>query len=208
MAGKVTVIDNDRGYTAIVADLLNMHTTEFVVGIRDGSDVDPVRKKRRTTKRGKGEELTPAQKGVIHEYGAPSAHIPERSFLRSTFDEGRQKHTMRIHTALIRAVQRMVFAQRNRPALPFRVNTPYADDKARKASVMSGRANEIQKALDTAMEDEAAVMVGEVKRKIIVGPFKRNAPMTIAKKGRNEPLIDEGEMLDAIDYKMIKHRRG
>lgn len=62
----------------------------------------------------------------------------------------------------------------------------------------------LQAALDDAMETEAVVTVGEVKKRIITGPFVPNAPTTIAKKGSDKPLIDTGQLLDAIDYKMHK----
>jgi hypothetical protein len=37
-------------------------------------------------------EMTVAQLGAIHEYGSEAAHIPERSFLRSTMNAKRKKY--------------------------------------------------------------------------------------------------------------------
>ena len=40
---------------------------------------------------GNNDELTNAELAAIHEYGAPRANIPERSFLRATADAKRQE---------------------------------------------------------------------------------------------------------------------
>jgi hypothetical protein len=40
----------------------------------------------------KDSDLTNAEIGIIHEFGAPGAHIPERSFIRSTFDRNKEKY--------------------------------------------------------------------------------------------------------------------
>lgn len=55
--------------------------------------------------------------------------------------------------------------------------------------------------------DAAEAELGEelaemVKDSIRNGPWVPNAPSTIAKKGRNQPLIDTGEMLDSVTYKI------
>lgn len=48
--------------------------------------------------------ITNAELGAIHEFGAPAAGVPERSFMRSTFDENRKKYEER----LAKGVQRVV----------------------------------------------------------------------------------------------------
>lgn len=44
-------------------------------------------------------EYTIAQIGAVHEFGTKDGHIPERSFLRSTYDERREKWRARMDAA-------------------------------------------------------------------------------------------------------------
>lgn len=41
--------------------------------------------------------ITNGELAAIHEFGAPQAHIPERSFVRSTFDGGRAEYEVALH---------------------------------------------------------------------------------------------------------------
>ena len=73
-----TVTDIDHGYRRILRDLAKTDKAEVFVGIRQakGSEEhDP------------GSGITIAEIGTIHEFGAPAANIPERSFLRATVDQ-------------------------------------------------------------------------------------------------------------------------
>jgi hypothetical protein len=54
-----------------------------------------------------GEALTNVELALIHEYGAPSRHIPERSFIRSTFDAHREEYF-----ALLRQLLQAVYANK------------------------------------------------------------------------------------------------
>ncbi len=51
-----------------------------------------------------GDEVSNVELGVIHEFGAPGAGIPERSFLRSTADRKRQEWLALMTRALGKAV--------------------------------------------------------------------------------------------------------
>lgn len=42
------------------------------------------------------------------------------------------------------------------------------------------------------------------KKRLTEGPWTPNAPMTIAKKGSDRPLIDTGQMRDSIQYEKVK----
>lgn len=79
---KVKIID--RGWNKIQKQALKMSRGKAVaVGIQ-GSEaelVDP-----------KHGEMTNVELGAIHEFGTQDGHIPERSFIRSTFDENRAKY--------------------------------------------------------------------------------------------------------------------
>lgn len=44
----------------------------------------------------RGKTLTTVELATIHEFGAPGANIPQRSFLRSTADENRSKYARRM----------------------------------------------------------------------------------------------------------------
>ncbi len=37
-------------------------------------------------------QLTVAEVGIVHEYGSPAAHIPERSFVREPYDRNRDRY--------------------------------------------------------------------------------------------------------------------
>lgn len=69
------VIDRDLGYRRIMADLRALDAMVVEVGLQDDGS-------------GSG-GITNAAKGMFNEYG--TRHIPERSFMRSTFDETRGK---------------------------------------------------------------------------------------------------------------------
>jgi hypothetical protein len=77
-----TVIDRDRGYKALQARLKALKIDEAYakVGIFAG-----------TSARKEAKGPTNVELGVIHEFGSPQAHIPERSWLRSSFDLNREK---------------------------------------------------------------------------------------------------------------------
>jgi hypothetical protein len=67
------VIDRDLGYADMMVRLAGMHSVSILVGI---DDEDP--------------EL--AEIALYNEFGTLDGHVPERSFLRSTMDEGRPKY--------------------------------------------------------------------------------------------------------------------
>lgn len=99
----------------------------------------------------------------VNEYG--SEIIPERSFIRGTFDEEINKMN--------------IMAQR---AVDNVINGADADDQ---------------------IEDIAEYLVRAVKEKIQnIGP--PNAPETVEIKQGNDPLVDTGDLLDSIDYEVVR----
>lgn len=46
-------------------------------------------------------------------------------------------------------------------------------------------------------------MVANIQNTITNNSFVDNAPFTIMKKGRNEPLVDTGKMTNSVEYKVI-----
>jgi hypothetical protein len=79
----VSVSDTDRGYDAL-RRALGAPDVEVLVGVREEAGAEVV----------DGSDLTIAGLATIHEFGAetPFASIPERSFLRSTLDENRDRY--------------------------------------------------------------------------------------------------------------------
>lgn len=106
-----------------------------------------------------------ALRATVNEFGSPEKNIPERSFLRKTFDEKR---------------------------------TPLRDVQKRALSrVIAGKIT----------VEEGLSIIGqwfqrEVQRTITDTYSPPNAPSTIAKKGSSHPLIDTGEMRQAIAYEV------
>lgn len=84
------VIDRDRGFRAMLRRMLRIrHGPSVTVGVQ-GSDAAEDR-----------DGITNAELATIHEFGAPGANIPQRSFIRGTVDRERQK----IQRLLDRAVR-------------------------------------------------------------------------------------------------------
>ena len=101
----MTVRDNDRGYRGFFSRLKRLITGQpaaeaapptagtfvplapgakgprVVVGIRQEAGAQVV-----------DGEFTLAEIAAVNEYGSEDGHIPERSFLRSTYDEGRERY--------------------------------------------------------------------------------------------------------------------
>lgn len=86
--------DIDRGYDRIKKQLFRRGTSRLVVGI-----LAPEGQKDRGG-------VTNAQLGAIHEFGAPRANIPERSFLRRTFDERQAEYERSLRSAIGKVVDR------------------------------------------------------------------------------------------------------
>lgn len=85
---RVKITDRDRGYKQLVAELKKAGKKSFVkVGLL-GDDA-----------REDG-GLTNTELGLIHEFGAPSIGLPERSFIRSTFD-AKQAEWIRLRDRLV-----------------------------------------------------------------------------------------------------------
>jgi hypothetical protein len=80
---KMTVKGMDRGWNALrkTAKALKAAGSHVRVGVMGDADKDP-----------RPGEISNAELALIHEFGAPSAGIPERSFVRSSFEKNRPKY--------------------------------------------------------------------------------------------------------------------
>lgn len=87
------------------------------------------------------------------------------------------------------------------PARPFMRSTIDKNKKLWKDILINLlKTDEPEKALDKL----GSVMQGDIRETISNNDFTPNAPFTIMKKGRDQPLIDTGEMLRAVDYEVSK----
>jgi hypothetical protein len=94
MATKGTVIERDKGFNRIMDAFVKKGDMVVKVGIQ-GSES----KQKHTGDFGKHQRpLTNLEVGVIHEFGAPGASIPERSFIRSTATKNAKKYFSTLKT--------------------------------------------------------------------------------------------------------------
>lgn len=54
-----------------------------------------------------------------------------------------------------------------------------------------------------ALAEVGEIMVGDIEMAVRDWTDPPNAPSTIKKKGFNDPLVDEGDLLDGADYRLI-----
>lgn len=81
MVQRVAVVDKDMGLNKILVDLNKLAKAEVLVGIQAGSKTVVGTHKGRTQKAG----MNIAEYAAANEFGTDK--IPERSFIRSAFDE-------------------------------------------------------------------------------------------------------------------------
>lgn len=121
MSAAATIIDRDFGWANTKLTLLDLgaeEPLEVAVGIRGHKgQVVPGRKKASIrvgaparTRRGSEPEMTLVQIAMVNEFGARwrfghGGRIPERSFLRSSFDENLAKYAERAIVGMRQAVQ-------------------------------------------------------------------------------------------------------
>ncbi len=112
-----TVTDVDRGMTAFAARL-GKHATVRVGILSDAPkqhDARAVVEGKRAGKKshtavtfdGGSHAATLLEIAVIHEFGAPAANIPQRSFIRATIDE----NLPRIHAAQVALAKQIILAE-------------------------------------------------------------------------------------------------
>lgn len=112
---------------------------------------------------GTGEIATIA---TIHEFGAPGASIPERSYIRATIRERKPE----LAVLMARVVRLMI----------------------------QGKLDETR-----ALELVGAWLAGAIKGRIVSGPFTPLKPRTIARKGSDKPLIDTGQLKNAVTFVIV-----
>ncbi len=83
MVQRVVVVDRDMGLKKILLDVDALANAEVLVGIQSGSKTHVASQRGRTQKAGKNIAAYAAE----NEFGVPQKKIPERSFMRTAFDE-------------------------------------------------------------------------------------------------------------------------
>ena len=97
MKTQVSVWEHDRGWNELVSKLrslkvsANAHVRVGIFSKGEGGKPHQNSKK---------QSLTVAEIGLVHEFGAPSRKIPERSFLRSTLEKNASKYVAELARGL------------------------------------------------------------------------------------------------------------
>jgi hypothetical protein len=76
--GGAKIIDKDLGWKELFKRAEEIENGRVRVGVLSDAMVE-------------GEDFTLAELAAVHEYGTEDGRIPERSFLRSTFDDKREE---------------------------------------------------------------------------------------------------------------------
>lgn len=162
MAGKPTITVNiwerDLGLGRILAEAAKLKKKPYVkVGITQD-------KGSKVRKDGK---LTVAEIAQIHEFGAPSRNIPERSFIRSTVRAKQEKYDNQLES-----LSNQVFDANGKMTI------------------------------DRALGIIGQSVSSDMKATIRAGISPALSASTIAAKGSDVPLIDTGQMINAISYEV------
>lgn len=168
MRVDATISDDDREWRRIMAALGDA-SGEVSIGIQqtEGASIADVRNEAGNVEPSSS-GVTVFDKAVRNEFGDG---VPERSFLRSTFDEKAAT----------------VWAEWGREQL---------------GEVVDGK-RDLGQALARVGERAKA----DVQTKIVEGPFVPNAPETVKRKRSSRPLIDTGQLRQAIRY-LVRVARG
>jgi hypothetical protein len=86
----MAVVDKDNGWNALKKSLRKLGDQEVVAGILGDIDFSLP---------------TVAAIGLVHEFGSPERNIPERSFIRSTFDKNEAKYTRLLQESVRKVVR-------------------------------------------------------------------------------------------------------
>lgn len=163
---RVTV--KDKGWKALLKRVTPLGEYAAHVGVlaaKGGNDVHKA-------SAAEGKPITLLELAAIHEFGSPRAGIPERSFIRRTFNEPEgQKELRDLYARLARVV-------------------------------VTGKMS-----AEKAIELLGMKMVAMVRNRILVNWIPPpNAPATVEKKGSSRPLVDTGQLVNAITYEVRRKK--
>lgn len=152
---RVTVRDRDMGWKKLRRILNNPLRQHVEIGVRgeDGS-------------RNAG-GISNVQIATIHEFGAPEANIPERSFIRSTVDTH-----IAVYAKLTKTLSRKVYT--------------------------------LKMPLPIALGLLGVKVAADMQRQIRNGISPALKQATVDRKGSSKPLIDTGQLVQAITSKVTR----
>jgi len=81
-------------------------------------------------------------------------------------------------------------------------------DKYRKALDPKAFKLLLDKEMSAATRLNVVLVRDEIQRRIMNGDYAPNAPMTKAMKGSDKPLVDDGDLVKAINDRLINHYMG
>lgn len=190
------VIDKDRGWAAYFKSVSQMKSAYVKVGVLDEG--------KGGEKHGPDDALTVAQIAAIHEFGTEDGSIPERSFIRSTFDEQRERLTgvakqltTRIIAGQATTEQAMnilgsILAAEVKKKIAAGISPPNAESTAR-AKAAKGRTGKFFKKPAANLGDALAQVgaLAAVKPLIDTGRMMNSVTWLVVLDGRGEEGIDE-----------------
>lgn len=163
------VKDTDKGYKALKKLLDEAGKVYVVVGVRGEKGAQRYDKAPGET----ADPLSLVEVAAVHEFGSEDGHVPERSFLRSTFDTNRAKYERELKAGIARCVTGVTF----------------------------GTGETALATLDFELDRLGVRVAGDVTLLIKSGDGiqPKNADATIARKGSSHTLIDTGRLSTSID---------
>jgi hypothetical protein len=177
-----TVVDIDHGFHAIMAELASFKHMSVKIGIQDDAEAEA--------------DGTPmVLVGAVNEFGTHDGRIPERSWLRSTADEKREKWNLGISNGLKTIIDQLHGVSSGEKVLTAAVHGTTLSSLLTASVGAGAKARHLLKLVGEAAK-------ADIQAKIRSNVPPPNAPSTIAQKGSSKTLIDTGAMLRSIDYKV------
>lgn len=159
----VDFIEKDTGYNQVMRGLMSLTDVDVLFGfIEDKNE-----------KRKKGDPLTNATLGYIHEYGSPAAHIPKRPFLQPAFERKRDWAVNKLRSAVLDAL---------------------TGNKAGLKAALT--------LVGTAFRDQAKANITEQYQMVPLSEETLEARRRRG-LDRTKALIDTGQLLNAIHFRVI-----
>jgi hypothetical protein len=128
-----------------------------------------------------GERPTNAQIAAYHEFGAPARHIPERSFIRSTFDVNRAKYVDTLRKLVKGIYEQKITVERALGIMGAMFST------------------DIKKRITTTNEIQPPNAPATLARKL--------AKTRAGSKGEPRVLVDTGQLVNSITWSVVLQSR-
>ncbi len=179
---KLKVKDTDKGFRGLVEALGSAKAAYVVVGVRQEKGAMRLR---RTGEPGARKAVADATAptmvmiATVNEFGSDDGRIPERSFMRSTFDENETKYRARLTKGVRQAID---------------------------AALVKSGAGPMVATLERALQLTGVVVARDVQEKIRDLKDPPNAEYTIQQKGSSSPLQDSGRLRQSIDWEVRNER--